>query len=100
MTAMNVVRMRVQPGHEAAFVEFHRSRDLAPLDGMRTMRLVRTGEREYLVIGEWRDMAALAAARPAMIAMLDRFRDTLEDLGGGLGATDPRSGEVVVDRTA
>jgi hypothetical protein len=42
-------------------------------------------------------MAAMAAARPAMIANLDRFRDTLEDLGHGLGVTDPVSGELVVD---
>jgi len=34
-----------------------------------------------------------------MIAMLDSFRDTLEDLGGGLGVTDPASGPVVVDIT-
>jgi hypothetical protein len=32
-----------------------------------------------------------------MIANLDSFRDALEDLGGGLGVTDPVSGEVVVD---
>jgi len=32
-----------------------------------------------------------------MIGMLDSFRDTLEDLGGGLGVTDPISGNVVVD---
>ena len=32
-----------------------------------------------------------------MIGMLDRFRDTLEDLGSGLGVTDPVSGEVVVE---
>jgi hypothetical protein len=31
-----------------------------------------------------------------MIATLDRVRDMLEDLGGGLGVTDPVSGEVVV----
>jgi hypothetical protein len=43
-------------------------------------------------------MDALAAARPAMIATLDGFRDKLEDLGGGLGVTDPVSGEVIVDR--
>jgi hypothetical protein len=30
-----------------------------------------------------------------MIATLDSFRDTLEDLGGGLGVTDPISGQVV-----
>jgi len=32
-----------------------------------------------------------------MIAMLDSFRDTLEDLGGGLGVTDPVSGEAVLE---
>lgn len=30
-----------------------------------------------------------------MIGTLDRFRHMLEDLGGGLGVTDPVSGEVV-----
>jgi hypothetical protein len=30
-----------------------------------------------------------------MIAILDGLRDMLEDLGGGLGVTDPVSGEVV-----
>ena len=45
-------------------------------------------------------MDALAAARPAMIAMLDEFRGKLEDLGGGLGVTDPVSGEAVIERSA
>jgi hypothetical protein len=31
-----------------------------------------------------------------MIATLTSFRDTLEDLGGGLGVTDPVSGPVVM----
>jgi hypothetical protein len=35
-------------------------------------------------------------ARPHMIAALDSFRDTLEDLGSGLGLTDPVSGPVVL----
>ena len=39
---------------------------------------------------------ALAAARPEMIATLDSFRHLLEDLGGGLGVTDPVSGPVVL----
>ncbi len=43
---------------------------------------------------------SIAAARPAMIANLDSFRDTLEDLGGGLGVTDPVSGELVVNIAA
>jgi hypothetical protein len=31
-----------------------------------------------------------------MIGLLDSMRDYLEDLGGGLGVTDPVSGEAVV----
>ena len=39
-------------------------------------------------------MESLVKARPNMVATLDSFRDTLEDLGGGLGVTDPISGPV------
>jgi hypothetical protein len=31
-----------------------------------------------------------------MISTLDSFRDALEDLGGGLGVTDPVAGLVVL----
>jgi hypothetical protein len=41
-------------------------------------------------------MEALAKARPHMTATLDTFRQTLEDLGSGLGVTDPVSGEVIL----
>ena len=63
---------------------------------MQHANIIKTGERTYCIIAEWTDMAALAAARPQMITTLDSFRDTLEDLGGGLGVTDPVSGEVVL----
>jgi hypothetical protein len=63
---------------------------------MLSANIIQTGERSYCIIGEWSDMDALAAARPLMIATLDSFRDTLEDLGGGLGVTDPISGPVVL----
>ena len=66
---------------------------------MRRVTIIKTGERSYCLIGEWDSMQAMAAARPHMIATLDTFRDTLEDLGGGLGVTDPVSGEVVLERT-
>jgi hypothetical protein len=38
----------------------------------------------------------MVEARPKMIEILDTFRDDLEDLGAGLGVTDPVSGEVMV----
>ena len=60
------------------------------------VRLIKTGDGAYSVIAEWDSMDALAAARPQMIATLDGFRDTLEDLGGGMGLTDPVSGPVLL----
>jgi hypothetical protein len=41
-------------------------------------------------------MDSLANARANMIVTLDSFRDTLEDLGGDLGVTDPVSGPVIL----
>ncbi len=56
----------------------------------------KTGDHSYCIIAEWTDAEALAQARPNMIATLNSFRDTLEDLGGGLGVTDAVSGPVVM----
>ena len=58
--------------------------------------MIKTGDRTYCIIAEWTDVESLAKARPNMITTLDLFRDTLEDLGGGLGVTDPVSGPVVL----
>ena len=96
MTAFNVVRVKPKSGEEEAFLDYHRSRDIDQFQGMKAFHLVEAGDGEFLIIGEWEDMDALVAARPQMIATLDGFRDTLQDLGGGLGVTDPRSGAAVV----
>jgi len=96
MTAFNAVRFRVKPGREQDFLNAHKNMDRSKWTGMRHANLIKTGDRTYCIIGEWNDMAALADARPMMIATLDSFRDTLEDLGGGLGVSDPASGEVVL----
>jgi quinol monooxygenase YgiN len=97
MTAFNIVRMRVKPGHEKDYIDFHRARRIEEMPGMQAFTVVRTGPRDFCVIGQWRDLEALAAARSKMIGMLDEFRDILEDLGHGLGVTDPVSGEAVVE---
>jgi len=82
MTAFNVVRFRVKPGREEEFVAAHR-RMPGHFEGGRRFVLIKTGERSYCVVGEWESLQHMAAARPGMIAMLDTFRDTLEDLGAG-----------------
>ena len=96
MTAYNVVRNRVKPGRENDFERAIQNieRDYS---GMKKMAVIKTGDRSYCVIGEWDSMDAIVAARPKMIKSLDTFRDMLEDLGGGLGVTDPVSGETVVE---
>src|SRR5689334_8673509 len=94
MTAFNAVRFRVKPGREQEFLDAHRVDVNWP--GLRHANIIATGERGYCIIAEWDDMASLAAARPAMIATLDSFRDTLEELGEGLGVTDAVSGAVVL----
>lgn len=96
MTAFNAVRFKVKPGREAEFLDAHRGVG-ADWPGLRHASIVDTGDGRYCIIAEWDDMSSLAAARLKMIATLDSFRDTLEDLGGGLGVTDPVSGPVVLE---
>jgi hypothetical protein len=95
MTAYNAVRFKVKEGQEEAFMDAHSL--LPPLAGLREAVIIKTGARSFCLIGRWDSMAALAAARPQMISLLDGFRHHLEDLGGGLGVTDPVSGDVVMD---
>ena len=95
MTAFNAVRFKVKPGRDQDFLDAHK-RIEGNWAGLRHINIIKSGERTYCIIAEWDDMDALAKARPNMIATLDAFRDTLEDLGGGLGVTDPVSGPVVL----
>jgi hypothetical protein len=96
MTAFNAVRFQVKSGRDQEFLDAHKN---VPRDwpGLKHINLIKTGDHSYCIIAEWSDMEALAAARPRMVATLDTFRDTLEDLGGGRGVTDPVSGPVVLE---
>ena len=95
MNVFNVVRFKVKPGMDGAFLDAHRN-IAGGWAGMRHANIIKTGEGGYCIIAEWESMEAMAAARPQMIATLDSFRQTLEDLGGGLGVTDPVSGPVAL----
>ncbi len=99
MKAYNVVRFRVKPGREEEFLDKNRKMNQLTMKGFLGGAVVKTGDRTYCFIGEWDTFASIVAARPQMIGILDTFRDTLEDLGGGLGVTDPVSGEAVIEVT-
>jgi hypothetical protein len=95
MTAFNLVRFKVKPGNEQRFVEAHRVAK-PEFKGFLGGSLVKTGEQTFCMVGEWRNFQSIANARPQMIALLDGLRDMLEELGGGLGVTDPVSGDAVL----
>jgi quinol monooxygenase YgiN len=95
MTAFNAVRFRVKPGRDQEFLDAHKKIE-ATWPGLMHANIIKTGDRSYCIIAEWKDMDACIKARPNMVATLDSFRDTLEDLGGGLGVTDPAAGPVVL----
>ena len=97
MTAYNVVRFRVKPGMEAKFIELQRAAMGQSMPGAIDGALVKTGDRTYCFIGKWKTFDDIVKARAQMIASLDEVRDLLEDLGGGLGVTDPVSGEAVFE---
>lgn len=94
MTSFNVVRFKVKPGMEEAFLAAH-ANIAGEWPGLRHANIIGTGEGRYCLIAEWESAEALSAARPNMIATLNSFRETLEDLGGGQGVTDAVSGAVV-----
>jgi hypothetical protein len=100
MTAMNIVHTRVKPGREAEFLKLNEAMGREAMAGMRRLWIVKTGDRSYIVVGEWDSFDAIVKARPTMIANLDKMRDLLEDLGGGRGVTEPYSGEAVVEISA
>ena len=96
MTVFNVVRFKVKPGMDEAFLDAHRTIAETWPGGLRHANIIKTGDARYCLIAEWESQEALASGRAGMIATLNSFRHTLEDLGGGLGLTDPVSGSVVL----
>jgi hypothetical protein len=95
VTAFNAVRFRVKPGRDQEFLDAHKTIG-ATWQGLLHANIIKTGDRSYCIIAEWQNMDACIKARPDMISTLNSFRDTLEDLGDGLGVTDPVAGPVIL----
>jgi hypothetical protein len=82
---------------EDKFVASQRASLAGEMPGALDAALIKTGERTFCFIGKWQSFEAIVAARPPMIGFLDEVRNYLEDLGPGLGVTDPVSGQVVAE---
>ena len=96
MQVYNVVKFKVKPGQQAAFLDAHRN-GKAKWPGLDRGFIIQTGEQTFCLIGTWSSQDALVAARPAMIETLNTFRAVLEDQGEGRGITDAVSGSVILD---
>ena len=95
MAAFNVVRFRVRPGSEQQFIEAHQMVE-PEFEGFLGGHLVKTGDRTFCMIGEWQRFPEHRRRAPADDFVPGQMRHLLEDLGGGMGVTDPVSGEVAV----
>lgn len=96
MQVYNVVKFKVKPGAEDAFLDAHRG-GKAKWTGLERGVIIKTGERTFCLIGAWTSQEAMVAARPAMIETLNSFRALLEDQGEGRGVTDAVSGAVALE---
>lgn len=68
MTAYNVVRFRVKPGMEEAFVASQRkSIEAGEMPGALSAALVKTGECQYCFVGRWDTFESIVTARTQMI---------------------------------
>jgi hypothetical protein len=97
MPAYNIVRFRVKPGRDQEFIAINKQLARNQIPGFQGGALIKTGERSYCFVGEWDKFDSIVKARPQMVANLEQMRPMLEDLGGGLGVTDPVSGEAVAE---
>lgn len=93
MTAFNVVRFRVMPGKERTFLEAHGPGRIG-WPGLRHGTIIKIGEGDYSLIGEWPNEATLRAATPHMLATLDTFRGVLQPTPSGV--TEAFSGQAVL----
>ncbi len=96
MPAFNAVRFKVKPGREEEFLNAHK-KFKPDFKGFKVAHMIKTGDRAYCFLGEWNSYEDIVNARPTMIKQLDSFRDCLEDLGNGLGVTDPVSGSSILE---
>jgi hypothetical protein len=93
--ACSVIRLRLRPEFEAEFLARHDNPCAEVEEGLCQSYLVQTGERSYVLIGEWLSANAMRTAEPVLLQSLDQIRHMFEDLGGGQGHAEPMWGRVV-----
>ncbi len=93
MAGFNIVHYKIKDGMEEDFLKAHAW--MSPLPpGFKRANLIKTGDLQYCLVGEWESSQDARNANPQMISMLDRFREYLVDQPG-IGVTNPFSGDSI-----
>lgn len=95
MAGFNVVRFTVKDGMDEKFLN-ENSKFTFDATGFRHGNMIKTGDHDYCFIAEWDSASDSVNAEASMVAMLDCFRDTLEEQAIGGGVTDFVVGDVVM----
>lgn len=94
MPGFNIVHYKIKQGMEDKFLEAHGW--MSPLPpGFRRGNLVKTGDHQYCLVGEWDSTRDARNAESQMVGMLNRFREYLIDQGPGIGVTNFFSGDSI-----
>jgi len=93
MTAYNIVRFKVMPGKDRTFLEAHGPGKIK-WPGLVQGSIIKIGEGDYCLIGEWPGADTLSLALPHMLATLATFRDVLQPTASGV--TEAFSGPAIL----
>ena len=89
---MNVVRFNLRPDCVDKYFE---AIDKTNFEGKTQRYIAQTGDKDYCIVGIWKNAEAIVAQRPVMIAHLNEVRGFMEELSPELGVTDPDSRNIV-----
>lgn len=96
MSGYNVVKFTVKDGMDEKFLSENKNIQF-DVPGFKHGSMIKTGDHNYCFIAEWESAKDSMNAEDKMVAMLDSFRDTLEDQSNGNGVTDFIVGDAVVE---
>lgn len=96
MSGYNVVRFTVKDGMDDEFISENQKIHF-DVPGFKHASMIKTGEHDYCFIAEWNSAEDSLNAEDKMVAMLDSFRDTLEEQSSGSGVTDFVVGDSIVE---
>ena len=96
MSGFNVVRFTVKDGMDDKFISENKN-FVFDVPGFKSGNMIKTGDHDYCFIAEWDSASDSMNAEAKMVAMLDSFRDTLEEQANGKGVTDFVVGDTVVE---